>query len=102
MKRTIARDRLEVGEFTYAQSIGMPAKRQYKLQAVQFLKLRRSLIYDLIQGYLRVGHSFTNLIKVTYMSSLSAINVDQRGHAYSSAVTVYESLGAGHRLKMCW
>ena len=101
MKRTIARDRLEVGEFTYAQSIGMPAKRQYKLQAVQFLKLRRSLIYDLIQGYLRVGHSFTNLIKVTCMRSLSASSIDRRCYAYSYAVTVHLSLSAGPRSKMC-
>ena len=101
MKRTIARDRLEVGELTYAQSIGMPAKRQYKLQAVQFLKLRRSLIYDLIQGYLRVGHSFTNLIKVTYMRSLSASSVGRRCYAYSILVTVHRSLSAGHRSKIC-
>ena len=52
----IAWDCLEIGELSYAQSIGMPVKRQYKLQAVQFLKLRRSLIYDLIQGSWKLGH----------------------------------------------
>ena len=50
----IAWDCLEIGELSYAQSKGMPVKRQYKLQAVQFLKLRRSLIYDLIQGSWKV------------------------------------------------
>ena len=37
----------------------------YKLQAVHFLKLRRSLIYDLFQGSWKVGHSFMKSSGVT-------------------------------------
>ena len=83
VKRTIAWDRLEAGELTFAQSIGMLAKRQYKLQAVNFLKLRRSLIYDLIQGSWKVGHSFTKSIKVTFMRSLSVSRIERRCYDYS-------------------
>ena len=77
-------------------------KRQYKLQAVQFVKLRRSLIYDLIQGTWKVGHSFTKSSKVTFMRSLSASRIERRCYAYSFAVTFHRTLRAEHWSKMCW
>ena len=110
MIRSIARDRFDVGELIYAQSIGMPAKWQYELQPVQFLKLCRLLIYDLNQGCLRVGHPFTSLIQVTYMWSLSvywcrsnsAGCADGRFFAHSFTITYHRSPSAEYRSKLCW
>ena len=73
----------------------------YKLQAVQFLKLRRSLIYDLIQGSWKVGHSFMKSSEVTVMRSRSASRIERRCYAYSFAVTNHRTLSAGHWSKMC-
>ena len=68
----------------------------YKLQAVQFLKLRWSLIYDLIEGSWTVGHSFMKSSEVTVMQSLSASRIERRCYACSFAVTNHRTLSAGH------
>ena len=66
------------------------------------MKLRRSLNYDLIQGFWKVGHSFTKSSKVTFMRSLSPSRTERRCYAYSYAVTFHRKLRAEHRSKKFW
>jgi len=66
------------------------------------VKLRRSLMYDLIQRSFKVGHSVTKSSKVTFMRSLSASRTERRCYAYSCAVTYHRTQRPEHWSKKCW